>query len=258
MTIRIRLTIYWGAVLAAILLALGIVVLQLFERQQLSALDAALLEETDTIAKEIERTGATGARAILEGLSRETDIGPGRRVRLIDGDGRGVAIDYGDIHTVPPPLAGDLPAQPTIIDDQSFRFAVAPLILAGRLAYLESGVNLGLVRNSVDSLRNSLALILPLVLILCVAGGYWLAGRALQPMESVTAALAAIQPSNLRSRLTVAPVADEIARLSSVINALLERLERASATEHRLPFPTQSSAHCARRQPWGSLRPPAI
>ena len=233
MTIRIRLTIYWGAVLAAILFALGIVVLQLFERQQLSAVDAALLEEADTSAKEIQRAGTSGARAILEALARETDIGPGRRVQLIDADGHSVAIDYGDIHTIPPPLAGQLPAKPTIIGNQFFRFAVAPLRLAGQPAYLESGVNLRLVRNSVDSLRNSLALILPVVLILCVAGGYWLAGRALRPMESVTAALAAIGPSNLRSRLSVAPVADEIARLSSVINALLERLEQASATERR-------------------------
>ncbi|MDO8434389.1 MAG: ATP-binding protein [Candidatus Binatus sp.] len=231
MTIRARLTLYWAIILATILCAVGIIVLQLFEHQQLSTVDAGLLEEADTTAKEIERAGRKGASAILEALSRETDIGPGRRVRLIDS--RGVAIDYGNIHTIPPSLAANLPTRPQIVANGSSRFAVAPLELDGQPAYVESGVNARLVHDSVDSLRASLILILPVVLILCVAGGYWLAGRALRPMESVTAALAAIHPNNLDSRLTVAPVADEIARLSSVINALLERLERASATERR-------------------------
>src|SRR5260370_6740473 len=87
MTIRLRLTIYWAAVLSAILLAAAIVAIKLFERQQWSALDVALLEEADTAAKEIERTDLAGVRSILESLSRETDIGPGRRVRVVPADG---------------------------------------------------------------------------------------------------------------------------------------------------------------------------
>ncbi len=73
----------------------------------------------------------------------------------------------------------------------------------------------------------------PVVLILCVGGGYLLARRALQPIESVHAQLEAIGPTNLSSRLTVPPVADEVGRLTAEINSLLDRLERASATERR-------------------------
>src|SRR5208282_6899447 len=43
MTIRLRLTIYWAAVLAAILLVAAIVVVKLFVRQQWRGVDAALL-----------------------------------------------------------------------------------------------------------------------------------------------------------------------------------------------------------------------
>src|SRR5260370_37472773 len=100
MTIRLRLTIYWAAVLSAILLAAAIVASQLFDRQQWSALDVALLEEADTAAKEIERTDLAGVRSILESLSRETDIGPGRRVRIVTENG--VIDNFGDIHTIPP------------------------------------------------------------------------------------------------------------------------------------------------------------
>lgn len=231
MTIRLRLTLYWAAVLALILLVAAIAALKLFERKEWSALDAALLEEAETAAKEIERSDLAGARTILDSLSREIDIGPGRRVRIVTANG--VIDDFGNLNTIPPTSSPELPPRAMIVSNGPFRFAVVPLLVAGEPAYLQSGLNAYLVKESVDGLRNSLLLVVPVVLLLCVAGGYWLAGRALRPIESVTAELDAIQPTNLRSRLPVPPVADEVARLAARINALLERLERASVTERR-------------------------
>ena len=231
MTIRLRLTIYWAAVLAAILLVAAIASIELFERQQWSALDAALLEEAENAADQIQRSGPSSALGILQRLSSETDIGPGRRARIITAHGE--VGNFGDIHTIPPPFDQRLPTHPAIVGNQDFRFAVVPMMYQGDLAYLQSGVQAALVEESVESLRNSLLLIVPIVLLLCVGGGYLLAGRALRPIEAVTADLDAIGPANLRSRLPVPPVADEVARLTAVINALLERLERASVTERR-------------------------
>ena len=61
MTIRLRLTIYWAAVLAAILLVAAIAAVKLFARQQWGAMDAALLEETENTADQIERSGTSSA-----------------------------------------------------------------------------------------------------------------------------------------------------------------------------------------------------
>ena len=231
MTIRLRLTIYWAAVLAAILLVAAIAVVKLFERQQFSALDAALLEEAEGAADQIERGGASSATGILQRLSLETDIGPGRRVRIVTAHSE--VGNFGDIHTIPPPFDTRLPTHPAIVGNHVFRFAVVPLMYNGQLAYLQSGVQAGLVEESVANLRNLLLLMVPILLLLCVGGGYLLAGRALRPIESVTAELDAIGPTNLSSRLTVPPEKDEVARLTTEINSLLERLERSSATERR-------------------------
>ncbi|HEY6300635.1 MAG TPA: HAMP domain-containing sensor histidine kinase [Candidatus Binatus sp.] len=231
MTIRLRLTIYWAAILAGILLVAAIAALTLFARQQFSALDAALLEETENAADQIQRGGTSSAAGILQRLSLETDIGPGRRVRIVTAHGE--VGNFGDVHTIPPPFDPALPTHPAIIANPAFRFAVVPMLYNGEIAYLQSGVQAGLVDESVDNLRNLLLLMVPIVLILCVGGGYLLAGRALRPIESVTEELDAIGPTNLSSRLTVPPVADEVARLTQEINSLLERLERASATERR-------------------------
>ncbi len=231
MTIRLRLTIYWATVLAAILLVAAIAAVKLFARQQWSVLDAALLEETENVADQIQRSGSASALGILQRLSLETDIGPGRRVRIVTPHGE--VGNFGDIHTIPPPFDPALPTHPAIVSNDAVRFAVVPMMYDGDIAYLQSGVQAALVQASVDSLRNLLLLMVPIVLLLCVGGGYLLAGRALRPIESVTAELDAIGPTNLSSRLTVPPVADEVARLTAEINSLLERLERASATERR-------------------------
>jgi hypothetical protein len=47
MTLRLRLTLYWAAVLALLLAAAGVAVFLLFQRQQWARLDGALLEEAE-------------------------------------------------------------------------------------------------------------------------------------------------------------------------------------------------------------------
>ena len=230
MTIRLRLTLYWAAVLGAILLLAAIAAAQLFERQQWAALDAALLEEAETTAEEIQR-GPAHAPEVVERLSKEADLGPGRRVRLVTA--RETVADAGDTHTVPPQVGPALPAKSRILRGHAFRFAVAPLSFAGQPACLLSGIAVTSIAASIARMQRSLLLTVPIVLLLCVAGGYWLAGRALRPIEAIRSDLDAIGPLNLSSRLANPPVADEVARLIRVINALLERLERASATERR-------------------------
>jgi two-component system OmpR family sensor kinase len=231
MTIRLRLTIYWAMVLGAILVVAAIAAIKLFERQQFGALDAALLEEAENAADQIQRGGTASALGVLQRLSLETDIGPGRRTRIVTSHNE--VGNFGDVHTVPPPFDPSLPTHPAIVGNHTFRFAVVPMLYNGDIAYLQSGVQAGLVDESVNGLRNLLLLMVPIILMLCVGGGYLLAGRALRPIESVTAELDAIGPTSLSSRLPVPPVADEVARLTTEINSLLERLEQAAATERR-------------------------
>jgi two-component system OmpR family sensor kinase len=231
MTIRLRLTIYWAMVLGAILVVAAIAAIKLFERQQFGALDAALLEEAENAADQIQRGGTASALGVLHRLSLETDIGPGRRTRIVTSHNE--VGNFGDVHTVPPPFDPSLPTHPAIVGNHTFRFAVVPMLYNGDIAYLQSGVQAGLVDESVNGLRNLLLLMVPIILMLCVGGGYLLAGRALRPIESVTAELDAIGPTSLSSRLPVPPVADEVARLTTEINSLLERLEQAAATERR-------------------------
>src|SRR5258707_3659931 len=105
-----------------------------------------------------------------------------------------------------------------IVSNGPFRFAVVPLLVAGEPAYLQSGLNASLVHDSVERLRNSLLLMGPVVLLLCVAGGYWLAGRAFRPIGAGTPGLYEIQPTNFGFGLALCPGADEVSLLPPATN----------------------------------------
>ncbi len=232
MSIRLRLTIYWALVLGAILILAAFASLKLFEREQYGALHVALLEEADTSAHELTLADAPHAIALLRGVSLERDLGPRRRVLLLTD--RGIVADFG-VQTAPiPQVSYDTKFRGILRPPNStYSYAIKPLDFGGQPAVLIDGSDVTPIRQSVDRLRAALLLIVPLLLILCVAGGYLLAGRALAPVASIARALAATQPSDLTRRLKPPGAYDEIGRLVDVINALLDRLERASATERR-------------------------
>jgi len=70
-----------------------------------------------------------------------------------------------------------------------------------------------------------LLLALPAVLVVSVAGGWFLAGRALRPVEFITLAAQRIAAGDLTQRLTVAQSSDEIGRLAATFNDMIARLE---------------------------------
>ena len=66
---------------------------------------------------------------------------------------------------------------------------------------MQDGADATPVRRTIAHLRSALLLVIPVIFALCVAGGYWMAGWALAPVNQVTAALARIGPRDLRQRL---------------------------------------------------------
>src|SRR5580692_12110366 len=100
MSIRLRLTLYWAVITAAILIVAGELILSSFSRELWGALDSALVEEADTSAEALAQSARPQADIILRHLSEEEDLGPGHRVRLTIGNE--VVIDHGSAKTEPP------------------------------------------------------------------------------------------------------------------------------------------------------------
>lgn len=80
-------------------------------------------------------------------------------------------------------------------------------------------------RQSMHSLSMVLLLVIPVVLLLAVAGGYFLAGRALAPLGALAVKAREITAERLSERLPVEQSGDEFGQLAMVFNDTFQRLE---------------------------------
>ena len=88
-----------------------------------------------------------------------------------------------------------------------------------------------------DAVERVLVLLLlagPAALVVTVLGGWWLARKALLPVERMTSRAREIGIERLHERIPVPRALDEIGQLALTLNAMLDRLERGIEEKHRL------------------------
>jgi two-component system, OmpR family, heavy metal sensor histidine kinase CusS len=74
-------------------------------------------------------------------------------------------------------------------------------------------------------IARTLVIVIPIVLLLIVAGSWWLGSVALTPIENIRRAAEHITAERLDERIPSHGPADEIGRLINVLNATFERLQ---------------------------------
>ena len=107
-----------------------------------------------------------------------------------------------------------------------------------RLLATEAGGGVVVVGESLDDRDEAVAslgaLLLiggPILLLLTAAVGYGATAAALRPVERMRARAAAIEATDRGARLPVPPADDEIGRLGATLNAMLDRIEAAFTRE---------------------------
>ncbi|HLI51944.1 MAG TPA: HAMP domain-containing sensor histidine kinase [Thermomicrobiaceae bacterium] len=82
------------------------------------------------------------------------------------------------------------------------------------------------------SLRFTLLLTTPLILLLTAAGGYWLASRAIRPVQAIAQTARDISETDLSRRLNL-PNRDELGELAATFDRMLDRLQAAFERQQR-------------------------
>ncbi|HEX4980281.1 MAG TPA: HAMP domain-containing sensor histidine kinase [Ilumatobacteraceae bacterium] len=106
------------------------------------------------------------------------------------------------------------------------------------------------VRASVATLVNALWWGTPVLVLFVGLAAWLLVGRALRPVEQLRATVETISTSTLEQRVDVPPSHDEVARLATTMNTMLERLQRSRDHERRFV----SDASHELRSPLASIR----
>ncbi|HET6974998.1 MAG TPA: ATP-binding protein [Pyrinomonadaceae bacterium] len=245
-SVRARLTLWYVAVLALVLLAFSISIYAAVTAILYDSLDTELGETIDKatlslvhkidVEKQEERTAAT---SVLD-----EHIAPRQTAAIFDASGNLVAevTEEGTSHASLPsmglvPATGpELYTLPTTTQRDSVdqhRIAVGRIHTANKSYILVISQPFDVVQRQLRLLRLILILVVVVTLALAGFGGWFLAQRSLAPVVQMTERARRITAENLDQRLPVSNPHDELGQLAATFNELLTRLDDAFEQQHR-------------------------
>ena len=245
-TVRGRLTAFYVTALAVVLIIVGGLIYVLLARALYSRIDDslyALLQITATSLTNDLGEGqdvADAARSTAEELSSRQQM-----LAIYDDTGRLLAEGGRDDDlNIALPALDTIPTDEAILqtvieeedDDDRHRLALRRVtILPHNATYIVvAGSSLEPTDEELESLRDILAYVVPIALVLAGVGGWFLARQSLSPVATMVERARKMSAENLSGRLPVANPRDELGRLAETFNDLLSRLEASITTQRQL------------------------
>mgnify|MGYP001454532660 CR=1 FL=1 len=109
-----------------------------------------------------------------------------------------------------------------------------------RLALVQVAQSTAGVQDVLDRLLVTLAISVPGLAVVAAGLGYFLAVRALDPIDQITRRARRISAADLSTRLDLPPTDDEVGRLAQTLNAMLARLDDSFRRERQF---TSDASH---------------
>ncbi len=251
MTIRLRLTLYYSAVLLAGLLLFSASIWLTLERQLVAGIDARLDQRVASLGTMLSvEKNEPDLRE--EAQEFEKASGPGW-LELRDSTGN-FLLSPNRLLTVSDFEVGG----PSTVIREGRRIRLRSVKVLGFSA--ATAIPLDEMDAVLGDLKRLLVWLIPLDLAAACLGGYWISRRALRPVTAMTREAAAVTAQNLSARLRVPSTGDELRDLAATFNDVLARLEASlgrvrqftSDASHELRTPVsliQATAELALRRP---------
>lgn len=229
LAIRLRLTVWYTAIMALMVGLFGFVAFFAMRRSIHTSVDEQLRDQADVVAELIERTGREGAEDLRHELREHAEIAPeDMLLQVSDQQGnwfyRSKSISA---YQLPEPRA--VVHRSVSVESRGMPLRVFTTIVQveDQTYYVQVANLMDDFYEALDRFREILLVLAPLLLLLASAGGYWMSRRALAPVDAITRTAQDIGGQNLSRRLAVPQTGDELQRLTETLNGMLDRLERA-------------------------------
>ena len=234
--IRLRVTVAFAAAMAVVLAGSGLFLYLRLESQLTLSLDRELQQRAQDLAALVGDPRAslgrdTGGRFVERGESYAQLLSPhGQVVDATRPLGSTVLLSRRQLRAAgQAPLYLDMPPIPGL--DEGSRLFATTMKRGGKPVVLVVGATRQNDAETLASFRDELLIAGPIALILSSAVGYLLAGLALRQVESMRRRASVISAERPGERLPVPPTGDELQRLGSTLNEMLDRLEAALERE---------------------------
>jgi len=236
MPLRLRLTLWYGSALALVLVIFSTVLYLITARNLRDSVDQSLEETAAAAVRSLEERGFLPLIDEEELMSQFPELARIDKFFQIFSPSGTITIRSPNVKQHELPLSRQALevafSGQTIFESAKYpkepplRLISVPIIYRGNLLYI---VQVGTSMESVEQTLNRLLLVLvvtmPVALAVSLAGGWFLAGRALRPVDAITLAAQRIAAGDLTQRLNVPASADEIGRLAGTFNNMIARLE---------------------------------
>src|SRR5580698_10344665 len=250
-SVRIRLTVWYTAAMAAILILLASVTYFVIRQNVHARGDAQSVELADTFLSTVnaELGESTKPDSLDAGVAAAISEHRFRDVVFAVFDPQGNLIGMSEwfpedrrhsewkrdalVAQLQAALSAQEPFQLVHFAGHTYRFYVRHFTLEQQAATLVVVQSLFHQHEFLETLAGTFAIVIPLTLLIAGIGGYFLARRSLSPVVAMSEQARWIGAENLESRLSVRNPNDELGHLASSFNGLLDRLNASFDRQKR-------------------------
>jgi heavy metal sensor kinase len=216
LSVRARLTLWHAGVLATMVTLLSAAIFLIAETMLYRDLDQMLARDLTSIrnAAQVDERELAELESQV-GIALFAVIEDGRvRYRSNGWQDSGIAAAFSD---------GRMPGPRSWISPDGRSYRVSEVSDASFHASM--ALDEGPVRQTLDTLATALLIVVPCGIGVAIAGGYFLAGRVLQPIGAMADKARKISAESLGERLSEGSSADEFGRLAAVLDDALARVQ---------------------------------
>lgn len=266
-SIRTRLTLWYSAVLAGIVLTFAIGSILVIREVLARRADRFLRDVVDTFVGDVVQANDTGTsldarirEALLDYRFREITVlvfdrgrlvhgSPSRRLAASVAGEREIELDVGALSQA---VRAHAPPAVFTLDDEEggFRIATASAIVSPDSLTVAAVQSWHGYSETLELITLAYALVVPALLLMSGLGGYWLTSRSLAPIADMSRKAASIGRRNLDERMPAQNPNDELGQLAAVFNDMLERLANSFTQQQQF---MQDASH-ELRSPIAAIR----
>jgi heavy metal sensor kinase len=240
-TIRTRFALWATALILAFLTAFGGFIYANLSLSLHAAVDDALsLSAAQTAANLNVENGRILSSEPVNAEESASDASAERDLTLIVLSKEGVVVEATGAYSADPifpintSLKGKFVTLPRGRDDDSIRAYILPVLDNNQVVgWVQAMQSLGSVQDSLQNLLTILLLGGGSLSLIAGFAGYFLAARTLAPIDEITKAAQQISTEDLSARLSLPDTGDEVSRLATTFNNMLDRLERGFKRERQ-------------------------
>jgi two-component system OmpR family sensor kinase len=224
-SLRARLLLWYTAMLALVVVVFGVLVCYLAWRARLGNVDAGLRERAEVLARALQPAAAGTFDLTLPPDPAADGAGPDAAPYHALWTPAGALIDRSDPgRDIPPP---DAPGARTRDGHREVmvRSTSGAMVLAGQ--------SLASLRSEITALAATMAGVGAGALALSLAGGWWLMGRALTPIDRISATARMMVDGDFAARIPIDRVESELGQLAGALNEAFERLHASLERQRR-------------------------